>query len=157
MTRRDITDTTDLVAADSNEAVLRTLAVVGDRWSILIVRAGLRGLRRFEEFRADLGIARPILTERLGRLVEHGIMEKVPYHEHPVRYEYRLTDAGVALSPMLVALVRWAQDHVLAADPTTLLVHAPCGTELEQGFWCRRCATTFGPNAIRGVDIRSTP
>lgn len=147
----DTTDATGLVAADSNEAVLRTLQVVGDRWSILIVRAGLRGLRRFEEFRADLDIARPILTERLRRLVEHGIMEKVPYHDHPVRYEYRLTDAGIALSPMLVALVRWAEDHVLAAEPTTVLVHAPCGTEFEQGFWCRRCATTFGPAAIRGV------
>ena len=138
-------------ATDSNEAVLRTLQVVGDKWSILIVRAGLRGIRRFDEFCSDLDIARPILTERLRRLVEHGIMEKVRYHDHPVRFEYRLTDAGVALSPMLVALVHWAQDHVLATEPTTVLVHAPCGTELEQAFWCRQCATTFGPTAVRGM------
>lgn len=139
------------VPTTSNDAVLQTLQVVGDRWSMLIVRAGLRGIRRFDEFCADLDIARPILTERLRRLVEHGIMEKVPYHEHPVRYEYRLTEAGIALSPMLVALVRWAEDHVLAAAPTTVLVHAPCGTELEQAFWCRTCASTFGPTAVRGV------
>lgn len=139
------------VATTSNDAVLQTLQVVGDRWSMLIVRAGLRGIRRFDEFCADLDIARPILTERLRRLVEHGIMEKVPYHEHPVRYEYRLTEAGIALSPMLVALVRWAEDHVLAAAPTTVLVHSPCGTELEQAFWCRTCASTFGPTAVRGV------
>lgn len=136
---------------DSDAAIVRTLEVLGDRWSILIVRAGLRGLRRFEEFRSDLGIARPILTARLRRLVDHGIMEKVPYQDHPTRYEYRLTDAGVALSPVLVALMRWAECHVPVTEVTTTLVHAPCGTELEQAFWCTTCSTTFGPTAIRGV------
>lgn len=136
---------------DSDAAIVRTLEVLGDRWSILIVRAGLRGLRRFEEFRSDLSIARPILTARLRRLVDHGIMQKVPYQEHPIRYEYRLTEAGVALSPVLVALMRWAEYHVPVAEVTTTLVHAPCGTELEQAFWCASCSTTFGPTAIRGV------
>lgn len=136
---------------DSDAAIVRTLEVLGDRWSILIVRAGLRGLRRFEEFRSDLGIARPILTERLRRLVEHGVMEKVAYQQHPERFEYRLTDAGVALSPVLVALTRWADCHLPVTERTTALVHAPCGTELEQAFWCRSCSTTFGPTAIRGV------
>ena len=136
---------------DSHEAIQQTLSVVGDRWSILIVRAGLRGLRRFDEFCVDLGIARPILTERLRRLVDHGIMVKEMYQEHPPRYEYRLTDAGIALSPVLVALVRWSEEFVPSTEPSTELVHAPCGTELEQAFWCRTCATTFGPMAIRGV------
>lgn len=140
-----------MTATDPDEAVLRTLRVVGDRWSILIVRAALRGIRRFEDFRADLGIARPILTERLRRLVEHGIMEKVQYHDHPVRYEYRLTEAGIALSPMLVALVRWAHEHVLAERPSTVLVHAACGDEFEQAFWCATCSTTFGPRAVKAV------
>jgi DNA-binding HxlR family transcriptional regulator len=139
------------LSVDSAGAIEETLAIVGDRWSILIVRAGLRGLFRFDELCADLGIARPILTERLARLVEHGIMNKVPYQQRPVRYEYRLTEAGIALSPALVALVRWSEQYIPNATPTTELVHAPCGTELEQAFWCRRCATTFGPAAIRGV------
>ena len=127
-----------------------TLRIVGDRWSILIVRAGLRGIRRFDDLCSDLGIARPILTERLRRLVAHGVMEKVPYSEHPRRYEYRLTDAGIALSPVLVALVRWTEEYGTSEATGAALVHAPCGSELEQAFWCRTCGTTFGPHAIRG-------
>ena len=128
----------------------RTLQLVGDRWSILIIRAALRGVRRFDDFCADLGIARPILTARLRRLVEGGIMTKEQYQAHPPRYEYRLTASGTALSPALVALMRWGDEH-LGGDDDIRLVHAPCNTELEQGFWCRTCATTFGPNAVRGV------
>jgi DNA-binding HxlR family transcriptional regulator len=132
----------------------RTLKLVGDRWSILIIRAALRGVRRFDDFCLDLGIARPILTNRLRRLVDGGVMSKERYQEHPPRYEYRLTPAGVALSPALVALIRWGEHHLAGGDADIVLVHAACGTELEQGFWCRRCATTFGPAAIRGVPAR---
>lgn len=127
----------------------QTLRLVGDRWSILIVRAALRGIRRFDDFCADLGIARPVLTNRLCRLVDGGILARERYQEHPPRYEYRLTPAGVALSPALVALIRWAEQHADGGEPGPALVHAPCGTEFEQGFWCRTCATTFGPSAIR--------
>jgi DNA-binding HxlR family transcriptional regulator len=129
----------------------RTLQLVGDRWSILIIRAALRGLRRFDEFQSDLGIARPILTNRLRRLVDGGVMAKEPYQEHPPRYEYRLTPAGVALSPALVALIRWGEHHLADGAAEIVLVHAPCGTELEQAFWCRHCATTFQPAAIRAT------
>ena len=130
-------------------ALERTLQLVGDRWSILIIRAALRGIRRFDDFADDLGIARPILTKRLQRLVAGGVMAKEPYQERPTRYEYKLTPAGVALSPALVALIRWGDHHLADGDADIVLVHAACGTELEQGFWCRRCATTFGPGAIR--------
>ncbi len=130
----------------------RTLEVIGDRWSILIVRAGLRGVRRFDALCNDLGIARPVLSDRLGRLVEHGVLEKVLYQEHPHRYEYRLTDAGIALSPVLVALVRWTEEYAPGGAKEVSLVHAPCGTELEQAFWCASCETTFGPRAVRGTE-----
>lgn len=136
---------------DSQAAIEHTLSVIGDKWSILIVRAALRGVRRFDEFVDDLGIARPVLADRLKRLVEHGVLVKVPYLMHPVRHEYRLTEAGIALSPVLVALVRWSEVHVPHVRPTTALVHAPCGTELEQAFWCSTCSTTFGPTSIRGL------
>ena len=134
---------------DEATALERTLQLVGDRWSILIIRAALRGIRRFDDFADDLGIARPILTKRLQRLVDGGVMAKEPYHQRPPRFEYRLTPAGVALSPALVALIRWGEHHMAAGEAEIVLVHAPCGTELEQGFWCRHCATTFGPGAIR--------
>lgn len=136
---------------DSEAAIEHTLAIIGDKWSILIVRATLRGLRRFDDFIDDLGIARAVLADRLKRLVEHGVLARRPYQEHPRRYEYRLTEAGIALSPVLVALVRWSEVYVPHVRSTTALVHAPCGTEFEQAFWCGTCATTFGPTAVRGV------
>ncbi len=137
---------------DSEVAIEHTLAAIGDKWSILIVRAALRGLRRFDDFIDDLGIARAVLADRLRRLVEYGVLAKQPYQEHPRRYDYRLTEAGIALSPVLVALVRWSEVYVPHVRSTTALVHAPCGTEFEQAFWCSTCATTFGPTAVRGVN-----
>lgn len=116
---------------------------------MLILRDVFRGRHRFEELRADLGIARPVLSDRLVRLVDGGILAKLRYEEHPPRFEYRLTEMGVELSPALVALMRWG-DRWLAGDEVGIvLCHGTCGTELEQGFWCPTCATTFGPRAIK--------
>ena len=113
---------------DDATTLEKTLALVGDRWSILIIRAALRGLRRFDEYQADLGIARPILTNRLRRLVDGGVMAKDLYQERPPRYEYRLTPAGIALSPALVALIRWGEHHLAEGHAEIVLVHGPCGT-----------------------------
>ena len=129
----------------------RTLALVGDRWTILVLRAAFRGIHRFDHFCTDIGIGRPLLTVRLRKLVDAGVMTKEPYQQNPPRFDYRLTPAGTALSPAIVALVRWGDQHLSEGPPATRLVHAPCGTELEQGFWCQGCQTTFGPSAIRGV------
>jgi DNA-binding HxlR family transcriptional regulator len=138
-------------ALDSPEfdAIARTLEIIGDRWTMLILRDVFRGLRRFDELRVDLGVARPVLSDRLRKLVDTGVLEKVPYSQRPPRYEYRLSPMGVELSPALVALMRWGDRWLADEAPTTVLVHGPCGTELEQAFWCRTCATTFGPLAIR--------
>ncbi|MEZ5322716.1 MAG: helix-turn-helix domain-containing protein [Microthrixaceae bacterium] len=126
----------------------RALDVIGDRWTILILRDAFRGIRRFEEFRRDLGIARPVLTERLKRLVDAGVMVRRRYQTGPDRYEYRLTRKGVGLSPALVALMRWGDTWCNDGAVPTVLVHEPCGVELEQGFWCRTCQCTFGPHDI---------
>jgi DNA-binding HxlR family transcriptional regulator len=137
------------------DSIAGTLEIIGDRWTMLILRAVFRGLRRFDELRADLGVARPVLSERLRRLVAAGILEKVPYQQRPERHEYRLTPMGVELSPALVALMRWG-DRWLAEDrPTTVLVHRPCGTELAQAFWCDTCEVTFGPLAIRSRTVEA--
>ena len=124
-------------------------AVVGDRWSMLIVRNVFRGIRRFDALHTDLGVSRPVLSGRLDRLVEAGILERVRYQDHPPRHDYVLTRAGVELSPALVALIRWGDRWFGGDEPTAVLVHAECGKEFEQGFWCRTCATTFGPTDIR--------
>lgn len=87
--------------------VARSLELVGEWWSLLILRDALRGRRRFEEFQESLGIARNILSRRLKRLVAAGVLERRPYAERPRRYEYRLTDKGRDLFPVVTALMAW--------------------------------------------------
>ena len=118
---------------------------------MLVVRDVFRGVRRFDELQADLGVGRAVLADRLRRLTAAGVLTKAPYGERPVRYEYRLSQMGVELSPVLVALMRWGDRWLGDGEPTAVLVHAPCGTEFEQVFWCEVCETTFGPAAIRSA------
>ena len=91
--------------------VARSLEVIGERWTLLIVRDAFLGRRRFEEFQESLGIARNVLTDRLGRLVDEGIFERVLYNERPERYEYRLTPKGRELIVALTALREWGEKH----------------------------------------------
>ena len=130
-------------------SIARTLEVIGDRWTMLILRDSFRGVRRFDEIQRDLGIARNLLTDRLNKLVEHGVLEKQLYQARPPRYEYRLTPKGVDLSPALVALMRWG-DHWLAdGDPPVSLLHDRCGQPLDQAFVCWTCDQTITPLQIR--------
>jgi DNA-binding HxlR family transcriptional regulator len=122
---------------------------VGDRWSVLVVRNVFRGVRRFEELHDDLGVSRAVLSSRLRNLTAAGVLTKVKYQDRPARHEYRLTEMGLELSPVLVALLHWGDRWLGDGDPIAVLVHAPCGTEFEQGFWCPTCRTTFGPTAVR--------
>ncbi|MER7751861.1 winged helix-turn-helix transcriptional regulator [Kitasatospora sp. NPDC097643] len=103
----------DVPARDAHCAIAQSAAVIGDWWSILIVRETARGRLRFDELQHELGISRKVLTERLGHLADAGVLERVPYQSAPVRYEYRLTDAGRALLPVLVAMQDWADRWVL--------------------------------------------
>src|ERR687887_128916 len=88
-------------------SIARTLELVGERWSLLLIRDALLGVRRFEQFQRSLGVARNVLSDRLGRLVEAGILERVPYQERPERHEYRLTAMGRELAVPLLALLNW--------------------------------------------------
>lgn len=153
-------DTTAPVAAPFPEAagplthdaacsIAGALEVIGDRWSLLILRDAFRGVRRFDQMRRDLGIARNVLADRLDKLVEHGILVRVPYQDRPVRLEYRLTDRGRDLSPALVALMRWGDHHLAGGAAPTVLVHAACGAPLEQLLRCPDCGTEVAPTGIR--------
>lgn len=136
--------------AESREAGIEAVAaLVGDRWSLLVLRDVFRGIRRFDALCDDLGVSRPVLAKRLKGLVEAGVLERVAYQDNPPRFDYRLTPAGTELSPALVALLRWGDRWHGDGERTAVLVHAECGTEFEQGFWCATCKVTFGPGAIR--------
>jgi DNA-binding HxlR family transcriptional regulator len=101
-------------------SIAGTLELIGERWTLLIVRDAFLGLRRFDEFQRSLGIARNVLTDRLNRLVEAGIFEKVRYSERPERFEYRLTDKGRELNVALSALRQWGDRHVVERPPRLL-------------------------------------
>jgi DNA-binding HxlR family transcriptional regulator len=131
-------------------SIQRALDIVGDRWTILILRNVFRGLHRFDDLRRDLAISRPVLADRLARLVDAGVLERRPYQDRPVRHEYRLTPMGLELSPILVALMRWGDTWLAGADgPAVVLVHGECGHPLDQALVCWTCNTTVTPLGIR--------
>lgn len=133
-------------------SIQRTLDVIGDRWTLLILRDVFRGVRRFSRIQHDLGIAKNLLTDRLAALVAAGVVERVPYQERPVRHEYRLTDKGRALSPALLALMRWGDVWCSADGAPVELVHDDCGTRLELQPWCTTCNSPVSP-----IQISSRP
>ena len=102
-----------------NCSIARALEVVGERWTLLIIRDAVLGLRRFDQFQESLGIARNVLTDRLNRLVEEGILDRVRYSERPERYEYRLTTKGRDLAVTLAGLRQWG-DKYLSEKPTRI-------------------------------------
>jgi DNA-binding HxlR family transcriptional regulator len=121
-------------------SIAGALEVVGERWSLLIVRDLMLGLRRFDEIQDNLGIARNVLQARLTRLIEHGVIEKRLYQERPPRHEYRLTEKGLDLWPTMVALMSWGDRHAGApAGPPVLLEHRGCGGAVDEHRICERC------------------
>jgi len=100
-----------------NCSVARALEIVGERWTLLIIRDAFLGLRRFEQFQENLGIARNVLSDRLNRLVDEGIMERVRYSERPERYEYRLTAKGWDLQIAMAGLRQWGDKYLSEKPP----------------------------------------
>jgi DNA-binding HxlR family transcriptional regulator len=126
--------------------VARSLEVVGERWTLLIVRDLLDGPRRFQDFQASLpGIAPALLSERLKLMEEHGLVTRRFYSEHPPRAEYTLTDKGRELGVVIGALATWGSRHV---HPQSAVVHADCGHEVTLRYFCAKCATRVPGAAV---------
>ena len=120
-------------------SVARAVEVLGDRWTVLVLRDVFNGVRRFDDLQAHLGIARDVLTKRLAALVDEGVLEKVPYRDpgSRTRYEYRLTTAGWDLRPVLIALIEWGDHYRAAADgPPVVVAHADCGEPVRVVLEC---------------------
>jgi DNA-binding HxlR family transcriptional regulator len=130
-------------------SVASTLEIVGERWSMLIIRDALLGVHRFDELQADLGIARNVLQTRLERLVARGILEKHRYQERPERYEYHLTDKGLDLWPVVVGLMRWGDKHAgIPGGPPVTLEHRGCGGAVDDHLSCATCGERLGPRDV---------
>ena len=134
-------------------SLARSLAVIGDRWTLLVLRESFLGVKRFEDFLKRLGIARRVLTERLTQLVDEGVLEKRPYQDRPVRHEYRLTEKGLGLYPAIVALVHWGDEHYAGEDgPPVLHRHKTCGHDFRSVMTCSECGEVIDP---REVEVRA--
>ena len=132
-----------------NCSLARSLAVVGDRWALLILRDAFLRVRRFDDFQASLGIARRVLTDRLAGLVEHGVLEKVAYQEKPTRYEYRLTKKGLALYPVIISLVHWGDAYYAGRKgPPVHHRHKVCGHRFHSVLTCSECGKAVGANDV---------
>jgi len=126
---------------DQDCSIARALETIGERWTLLILRDAFLGTRRFDDFQKSLGIARNVLTVRLKSLVDAGLLERRRYQERPERYEYRLTEKGIDLWPVLFTLMKFGDKHAVDGDemPPTLVTHRECGTAIDDHMCCPAC------------------
>ena len=122
-----------------NCSVAKSLELVGERWTMLVVREVFLGHRRFDEIAARLGVARNVLTARLARLVEEGVLERVRYQERPQRFEYRLTEKGLDLWPVLITMMQFGDRYYAPDGPPLVMTHKGCGGAVDAHRLCARC------------------
>ncbi len=133
-------------------SVARALSVLGDRWTMLILRNAFMGIHRFDDFQRSLGLTRHVLSERLKRLVEHGILVKVPYVERQERFEYRLTDKGLDLYPIMLSMIQWADKWMdMGLGKPIEFTHKHCGKKMIPRMVCSEC-----DEPIQVKDVRAT-
>jgi DNA-binding HxlR family transcriptional regulator len=141
-------------------SVARSLELIGERWTILIIRDAFLGVRRFDDFQRSLGIARNVLQGRLERLVDNGILERVRYQERPARFEYKLTEKGLDLWPVVVSLLSWGDRHVAPEGPAVVLEHRGCGGRVNDRRICDECGALLERTDViarRGPALRDLP
>jgi DNA-binding HxlR family transcriptional regulator len=132
-------------------SVAQALEVVGEWWTLLIIRDSFLGVRRFDDWVERLGISRNILTQRLDRLVETGVLARELYNERPPRYEYRLTDKGRDLWGVITAMRQWGDRWAAPDGPPIEIVHESCGHVVQVVPTCSFCGERLGPHDVKVV------
>ena len=141
--------------SEENCSMARTVSVIGDRWTLLILRDCFLRVRRFEDFQERLGITRPILASRLKKLVDEFVLVKVPYQQRPVRYEYRLTPKGLDLYPVVMSIVHWGDVYMAGKKGRPLLhTHDLCGKDFDPVMVCSECGE---PLVAKQVHVHPGP
>ncbi len=139
-------------------SIAESLEVIGERWSLLIVRDVLNGNRRFGEIQGSLGVARNVLSARLQRLTAEGILERRPYQQSPERFEYFLTEKGLDLWPALIALLNWGDRYSTnPAGPPKIIVHKECGGRVSDRGVCEECGATLHARDARQIPGPGSP
>jgi DNA-binding HxlR family transcriptional regulator len=135
--------------ADQNCSIARALAIVGERWTLLVMRDVLMGRRRFAEIKRSLGVAPNILSDRLQQLVEHGLLERRPLEGHAESHEYVATPQGQDVSPILAALLQWGDAYAAPGGPPRVQVHIPCGHDAHPRLLCGYCGEVVARGQMR--------
>jgi DNA-binding HxlR family transcriptional regulator len=131
------------------ESVGRTLELVGERWTLLILREAFFGVRRFGQLVRNLNIPRPTLSSRLRTLVDAGLLERALYASDPDRYEYRLTRAGRDLFPAIVTLMRWGDEHLAGPEGAPIVLrHDACGEIADPRLTCQHCGEEIDARSV---------
>lgn len=131
-------------------SVARTLSVIGDTWSMMIIRNAFLGIRRFDDFHKNLGITRHVLTTRLNTLVEEEILYKTPYTETQKRFEYRLTQKGLDLYPILMSIIHWGDTYMDKGQGAPVdCVHKTCGHKFQPVMVCSECSEPLNPKQVK--------
>lgn len=139
-------------------SIAATLEVIGDPWTLLVIRDAFNGVSRFEQWQDNLGVARKVLAARLKSLVQHGVLEPRPYSERPPRNEYVLTPKGKDLYGVLVTLHGWGAKHVYGETDCGIdMVHSTCGATLTPRIACGCCGEIVKPRDIRLTRAENRP
>lgn len=137
---------------DQNCSIARSLEIVGERWTLLVLREVFLGFRRFEQIQRNVGVATNVLSDRLHTLVDHGVLRKVAT-DRPDRFEYRPTRKGAELSPVLAALMHWGDRWTAEeAGAPRVLVHTACGHDTHAVATCAHCG-----EELRADELRTRP
>ena len=143
---------------DVNCSLAQCLEVIGDWWTLLIVRDVFLGATRFDDIQARLGISRNVLGQRRDKLVEAGVRRRAPYQEHPPRFDYRLTEKGVDLWGIITMMRQWGDRWAAPDGPRIELVHATgCGRVMDAELVCSECGERVGPHDVRAVPGPADP
>jgi DNA-binding HxlR family transcriptional regulator len=127
-------------------SIASALGVIGEKYSLLVLREVFFGVRRFNDLARNIGAPRDVLTARLNHLVEAGVLEKTRYSERPTRHEYHLTEAGRELQGVLLLLVEWGDRH-LSERPPVVFEHS-CGADFDAAVVCRGCGAEVAPDSL---------
>jgi DNA-binding HxlR family transcriptional regulator len=132
-------------------SIAQTLEVIGEWWTMLIVRDVFLGVTRFDQLQERLGISRNVLNQRLAHLIEHGVLEKVAYSERPLRHDYQLTDKGRDLFPVLTAMRQWGDTYAAPDGAPLRLRHKACGRYTQAQLRCDKCGEPLDSSNVRAA------
>jgi DNA-binding HxlR family transcriptional regulator len=141
-----------ITTADWPCTIARSVDVLGDHWNLLLIRQACLGTRRFDDFQRELGIGRNILTQRLNRLVDEGMLKRVEYQQTPARHEYRLTQKGREVYPILAAMAAWGDRWLTGPEGTPLVLHhTTCDHDMHAVVVCSECAEALDVREVRAT------